>query len=188
MENSQYHHPTKVISGKDAVELVCDEAKVYGDKALIVIGDETVKKIGLYARVLSLMNICGLHHVTFDGFGSYPTHQDAEKAIQIAKAHQVNFIIAMGGRDVIDIAKAAAMGFHAAHPVWEFYSQRASPPTIALPIIHISTTADTGLAHDATAFLNHAETQIRKEVRAACLSPRFSFIDSSFTPLSSSGS
>ncbi|MDA9554835.1 iron-containing alcohol dehydrogenase [Pelobium sp.] len=181
MENFQYYNPTKILFGKDVVDQLCNEISVYGKKALIIIGQGSVKKSGLYARVLSLMNICGLEHVTFEGVKSNPVYQDADEAVELAKEHKVDVIIAIGGGSVIDTAKAVAMGFYANHSVWDFYLQKVPRPTQALPLINILTLAATGTEMNSATVLQDTVTGMKKGYSAPCLFPKVSFLDPSFT-------
>ncbi|MBD3749380.1 MAG: iron-containing alcohol dehydrogenase [Sphingobacteriales bacterium] len=181
MENFQYYNPTKILFGKDVVDQLCNEIAPYGNKALIIIGQGSVKKIGLYARVLSLLNICGVHHVTYEGVKSNPLVQDADEAVALAKAEKVDLIIAVGGGSVIDTAKAVAMGFYVEHSVWDFYLQKVARPTKALPLINILTLAATGTEMNSATVLQDDASGMKKGYGAPCLFPKVSFLDPSFT-------
>lgn len=181
MENFQYYNPTKILFGKDVVDQLCNEVSSYGNKALIVIGKGSVKKSGLYARVLSLMNICGMQHVTYEGIKSNPLYQDADEAIKLAKENQVNVIVAIGGGSVIDTAKAVAMGFYVEHSVWDFYLQKAAKPTKALPLFNILTLAATGTEMNSGSVLQDTISGIKNGYSAPCLFPKVSFLDPSYT-------
>jgi len=181
MENFQYYNPTKILFGKEVIDHLCTEASVYGKKALIIIGQGSVKKNGLYARVLSLMNIYGLEHVTFEGVKSNPIYQDADEAVKLAKDNQVDMIIAIGGGSVIDTAKAVAMGFYADHSVWDFYMQTASKPTQALPLLNILTLAATGTEMNSSTVLQDTNSGMKKGYGAPCLFPKVSFLDPTYT-------
>jgi len=181
MENFQYYNPTKVIFGKDVIDQLGTEALVYGNKALIIIGQGSVKQNGLYARVLSLLNIAGIKHVTFEGIRPNPIYQDADEAITLALEEQVDFIIAIGGGSVIDTAKAVAMGFYVPHSVWDFYLQKVARPTQALPLINILTLAATGTEMNSSTVLQDTKSGEKKGYGAPCLFPKVSFLDPTYT-------
>jgi alcohol dehydrogenase YqhD (iron-dependent ADH family) len=181
MENFQYYNPTKILFGKDVIDDLCTEASVYGKKALIIIGQGSVKKNGLYARVLSLMNIYGLEHVTFEGVKSNPIYQDADEAVKLAKDNQVEMIIAIGGGSVIDTAKAVAIGYYSNHSVWDFYMQTAPKPTQALPLLNILTLAATGTEMNSSTVLQDTISGMKKGYGAPCLFPKVSFLDPAHT-------
>lgn len=181
MENFKYHNPTKVIFGKDVLDQLCPEIMGYGTKALLVIGKGSVKTSGLYARVVSLMNINGINHFTYEGIKANPIYQDADEAITLAKEKQVDMIIAIGGGSVIDTAKAIAMGFYANHSVWDFYLQKAPKPTQALPLFTVLTLAATGTEMNSGTVLQNDQTGQKLGYSTPCLFPKVSFLDPSLT-------
>jgi alcohol dehydrogenase YqhD (iron-dependent ADH family) len=181
MENFQYYNPTKILFGKDVVDQLCGEVGLYGQKALIIIGQGSVKKNGLYARVLSLMNICGMQHVTYEGIKSNPIYQDADEAIKLAKENHVEVVIAIGGGSVIDTAKAVAIGFYTDHSVWDFYLQKATKPSKALPLFNILTLAATGTEMNSGSVLQDTLSGVKKGFSDPCMFPKVSFLDPSYT-------
>lgn len=181
MENFKYYNPTKVLFGNDVLDHLCPEITAYGSKALLVIGKTSVKTSGLYARVVSLMNICGISHYTYEGIKANPLYQDADEAVALAKEKQVDMIIAIGGGSVIDTAKAIAMGFYVNHSVWDFYLQKAAKPTQALPLFTILTLAATGTEMNSGTVLQNNETGKKLGYSAPCLFPKVSFLDPSLT-------
>jgi hypothetical protein len=181
MENFIHYNPTKILFGKDVVDDICQEISPYGKKALIIIGKGSVKQSGVYARVVSLMNICGLEHYTYEGIQSNPTFQDADAAIKLAKEKQVDMIIGLGGGSVIDTAKAVAAGFYVEHSVWDFYLRKAPTPTKALPIISILTLAATGSEMNNASVLQDSENGIKTAILNDLLYPKVSFLDPALT-------
>jgi alcohol dehydrogenase YqhD (iron-dependent ADH family) len=181
MENFQYYNPTKVIFGKDVIDQLGNEALIYGKKALIIIGQGSVRKNGLYARVLSLLNIAGINHVTYEGIKPNPIYQDADEAVTLAKENEVDFIIAIGGGSVIDTAKAVAMGFYVDHSVWDFFMQKVARPTKALPLFSILTLAATGTEMNSSTVIQDTQSGEKKGYGAPCLFPKVSFLDPTYT-------
>jgi alcohol dehydrogenase len=181
MENFTYHNPTKIIFGNNEVDKIGGEASVYGTNALILIGKGSAKKNGLYARVISLLNMHKIKSVTYEGIKSNPTYQDADAAIKLAKENKTDLIIAIGGGSVIDTAKAVAMGYYANHSVWDFYLQKVPRPEKALPILTILTLAATGTEMNSATVIQDTENGIKRGYGAPCLFPKVSILDPSLT-------
>ncbi|MEH6884227.1 iron-containing alcohol dehydrogenase, partial [Priestia megaterium] len=55
MENFIYHNPTKLIFGKDQLQVLSEELPKYGKNILLVYGGGSIKKNGLYDQVLTLL-------------------------------------------------------------------------------------------------------------------------------------
>lgn len=180
MENFTYHNPTKIIFGKNEVEKIGSECLKYGKKALLLIGKNSVKKNGLYAQVVSILNMHEIQSITFEGIKSNPVYEDADAAVQLAKEHQVNSIIALGGGSVIDTAKAVSIGYYVNHSVWDFYMQKVKP-TQALPILTILTLAATGTEMNSSTVLQDTNSGVKRGYGSPLLFPKVSILDPTLT-------
>jgi alcohol dehydrogenase len=180
MENFIYYNPTRIIFGKNEVERIGIEAGLYGKKALIVIGRGSAKKSGLYARIVSNLNMHGIKSVTYEGVKSNPLFEDADEAVALAKSEMVDMIIAVGGGSVIDTAKAIAMGFYVEHSVWDFYLQKAKPEK-ALPLINILTLAATGTEMNSSTVLQDTAAGMKKGFSSPHLFQKISILDPTLT-------
>jgi hypothetical protein len=180
MENFIYYNPTRIIFGKNEIDRVGTEAATFGKKALLIIGKGSAKKSGLFARVVSDLNMHGIKSVTYEGIKSNPTFQDADEAVALAKEEKVDMVIAIGGGSVIDSAKAIAMGYYVDHSVWDFYLQKAKPSK-ALPILCVLTLAATGTEMNSSTVLQDTEGGMKKGFSAPCLFPTISILDPTLT-------
>ncbi len=179
MENFIQYNPTKVIFGREVADQL--PAEISWKKALIIIGESSAQRNGLYARVVSLMNMAGLEHVTYAGVKASATYQDADEAVKKAKEYQAEVVIAIGGCSVIDTAKAVALGYYSENSVWDFYMLKEASPQKALPILNILTIASTGSAMNSTSVLCDYETGIKKEYRSALIYPKTAFLDPQYS-------
>ncbi|MEO8795504.1 MAG: iron-containing alcohol dehydrogenase [Daejeonella sp.] len=178
MENFEFYNPTKIIFGKDCIDKIPNE--ISWKRALIIIGKSSVKNNGFYARIISLLNMSGLDHVTFEGVQTNPTSADADKATDLAKRFNADVVIAMGGGSVIDTAKAVSIGFFADHSVWDFYAGIAKP-TQALPVVCILTLAACGTENNNFSYLQNESKQLKKGISCDLLYPTVSFLDPELT-------
>ena len=55
MRNFQYGTPTRLIFGKNAIENLPEVLRSLGKKVLLVYGGGSIKKIGLYQKVMELL-------------------------------------------------------------------------------------------------------------------------------------
>ncbi len=175
MENFIQYNPTKLIFGREVTDTL--PAEISWKKALVIIGQGSAKKNGLFARVVSLMNMAGLDHITYEGVKASATYQDADEAVKAAKAYQAEVIIAIGGCSVIDTAKTVALGYYSNNSVWDFYLLKEAPPQQALPVLNILTIASTGSAMNNTAVLCDYTTGIKKEFSSPLIYPKTAFLD-----------
>jgi alcohol dehydrogenase YqhD (iron-dependent ADH family) len=179
MENFVQYNPTKVIFGREVADQL--PAEIFWKKALVIIGEGSAKKNGLYARIVSLMNMAGLDHITYEGVKESATYQDADKAVKAAKDYQAEVVIGIGGCSVIDTAKAVALGYYSNCSVWNFYMLKEAPPKQALPVLNILTIASTGSATNSNSVLCDYETGIKKEFSSPLLYPKTAFLDPQYS-------
>ncbi len=180
MENFSYYNPTRIVFGKDVVNQLGDETAKIGKNALLVIGKNSVKKSGLYARVISILNMSNIKHTTYEGVKSNPIYQHADDAVKLAKDFGADVVIAIGGGSVIDSAKAIAMGYYHDGSVWDFFNRKATPKQ-ALPLINILTLAATGTEMNSSTVIQDTENGMKKGFSHPLLYPRISFLDPTLT-------
>lgn len=181
MHNFTWYNPTKIIFGKDVIDQIGDETSKVGSKAIILIGKGSVKKSGLYARIISLLNSASIKHITFEGIKSNPEYQDADKAVLLAKEFGAEMIIAIGGGSVIDTSKAVATGFYSNHSVWDFYMLKEKP-TKALPILCVLTLAATGTESNPYTVLQDNVSGMKRGWGVPPLTyPKVAFLDPQLT-------
>lgn len=181
MENFTHYNPTKILFGKNEIEKVAVECLPYGQTAIILLGKGSAKKHGIYARLISLLNMHQIKFITYEGIKSNPTYQDADAAVKLAKDNNVDFIIALGGGSVIDTAKAVAMGYYVEHSVWDFYMQKVERPSKALPIISILTLAATGTEMNSSTVIQDTDGGMKKGYGSPLLFPKVSILDPELT-------
>ena len=55
MDNFVFHNPTKILFGDGMLDRLPEELEAYGPKVLLVYGGGSIKRTGLYDRVLTLL-------------------------------------------------------------------------------------------------------------------------------------
>jgi alcohol dehydrogenase YqhD (iron-dependent ADH family) len=133
MQNFIYDRCTKVIFGKDTESAVGAEVKRHTDKVMLHFGGGSIKKTGLYDRVMKSLKNGGVEVVELGGVVPNPKLGLVRKGIDMCRKEQVGLILAVGGGSVIDSAKAIAVGTPYKGDVWDFAENR-SVPEKALPV------------------------------------------------------
>jgi alcohol dehydrogenase YqhD (iron-dependent ADH family) len=127
MENFVFHSPTKIIFGKGMENQVGAEVKVYSKKILFHYGGGSIKRYGLYDRVVKSLNEAGVEFIELSGVKPNPRLSLVKQGIDICRKNDIDFILAVGGGSVIDSAKAIALGVPYEGDVWDFYSGKSIP-------------------------------------------------------------
>ncbi|CAI6083483.1 iron-containing alcohol dehydrogenase [Cohnella sp. JJ-181] len=180
MNNFELYNPTKLVFGKDTVSKLGSLVKPYGTKILLVYGGGSIKRTGLYDRVLSELGAIGATVHELPGVEPNPRLSTVHKGVDIVRAEGIEFILAVGGGSVIDAAKAVAAGAKYAGDPWDFTIGKAKIED-ALPLGTILTLAATGSEMNGNAVISNWETKQKRGLGSKLVYPRFSILDPELT-------
>ena len=180
MKNFEFWNPTKIIFGKDTISQIGQEAQKFGEKALLVYGKSSIKKNGVYDKVINSLRAAQIEVVEFSGVKSNPVLSHVEEGIAYAKQQQVDLIVPVGGGSVLDEGKAIAVGARTNENIWDFYIYKATI-TDALPVVTVLTLAATGSEMNFTSVLTNETTQQKYAIDTPCIFPKVSILDPTAT-------
>ena len=176
MENFTYQNPTKLIFGKDQLSELKNEVSQYGNKILLVYGGGSIKKNGLYDKVISLLKEQDKTIFELSGVEPNPRVTTARKGVEICKKEGIELILAVGGGSVIDCSKLIAAGATYDGDPWDIVTKKASVKG-ALPIGVILTIAATGSEMNRSSVITNWETNEKYGWGCPYTHPRFSILD-----------
>ena len=181
--NFTYCNPTKLYFGKDAVENLRTELKNYGKNILLVYGGGSVKKNGIYDRVMAILKECGKEVTEDAGVMPNPTTHKLYEGIARARACQADLILAVGGGSVCDYAKAVSVSVHCDEDPWEKYFLRFEEPTCAIvPVACVLTMVGTGSEMNGGSVITNPEQKLKiGHVFGTEVFPKFSVLDPTYT-------
>ena len=154
MENFVFDGCTKIIFGKGTENQVGEEVNKYGKSVLLHYGGGSIKKWGLYDRVVKSLQKSGITLLEVGGVRPNPTYELINKGIAMCKEHAINLVLAVGGGSVIDSAKAIAVGALYKGDVLDFTLKKATH-TEALPVGVILTIPAAGSESSRYAVATH---------------------------------
>ena len=178
MQNFIFENPTKIIFGRGQIKRIGQEMVRFGKKVLLVYGQGSIKKNGIYDQVLSSLSESQLSLVEFPGVRSNPVLSHAMLGIEIAKREGVEVILAVGGGSVIDTAKTIAAGVGADHDVWDFFTFKKTIQT-ALPVLTVVTLSASASEMNAAAVMTREEGRQKYSIRSLHIQPKVSILDPS---------
>lgn len=180
MDSFLYHLPTRIHFGPNQLSRLGQEAAAYGKRVLLCTGGGSVRRSGLYDRVLESLKEAGLEVFELSGIEPNPTIDRVRKGAALCKDHHVDCVVAVGGGSVIDCAKIIAAAACVDFDAWEFFSRKA-PIEQALPVIDVLTLAATGTEMDDCAVISNPETTDKMGAASPALIPKVSFLDPTLT-------
>ena len=179
MQNFEYCTPTHLVFGKGVIEKLPGVMAQFGKKILLTYGGGSIKKIGLYQKVLELLK--GFDIVELPGIQPNPKYDPSVlDGVRLCKEHKVDVILSVGGGSVLDCSKAIAAGACYEGDPWDLISYKVKAQS-ALPIVDILTLAATGSEYDCGGVISRTETNDKIGYIDPLLFPAVSFLDPTYT-------
>lgn len=177
MHDFTYHNPTKIEFGKDKENNIGEYINQSGiKKVLLVYGTGSIKKNGLYERVIASLNKNNIAFEELSDVVSNPLLSKVNEGIIKAKEHQVDAILGVGGGSVADSAKAIAAGAVYDGDVWDFFINKAVI-TKALPVFTVMTLSATASEMNGNSVVMNDETKQKYSIGSVLLNPAVSVIN-----------
>ena len=181
MNDFSFQNTTKAIFGKNALGSLSKELSAYGKKVLLVYGGGSVKRTGLYDRVISELNKDDFTCYDYDLVKPNPRHSDINIGGQMCEDRNIDIILAIGGGSAIDSGKAiAALAKADTSDVWDLVIAHKAI-TEALPIFVIPAMASTGSEMDQSAVISNLEEEKKLGIFGNALRPIVAFEDPTVT-------
>ena len=181
MNNFIYNIPTKVYFGENQLENLGKELRKFGRRVLLTYGGGSIKRIGLYDRVIEELRKAEMEVFELSGIEPNPRIESVRKGVEICKNEGIDVLLAVGGGSTIDATKFMAAGACVDHDAWEFFGANAKPIERALPIVTILTLSATGSEMDTAGVISNFETGDKLGRLAPALLPKVSFLDPTLT-------
>ncbi|BCS53631.1 iron-containing alcohol dehydrogenase [Geobacter sp. SVR] len=177
MENFTYFNPTKIEFGTGKEKLIGQHLQEHGiKKVLLCYGSERIKREGLFDLVSQSLAAKGIASVELGGIVSNPVISKVREGIVMAREHQVDAILSVGGGSVLDSVKAIAAGVCYHGDVWDLFVGKTGIQS-ALPLFAILTLAATGSEMNPAAVVTNEETKEKLFISAPPLFPRVSIVN-----------
>jgi len=181
MENFEYYNSVKFVFGSDTEQQVGTLIKeAEGKKVLFHYGGGSVKKSGLYNRVIDSLTKEGLEVVELGGVVSNPRISLVYEGIRICKEEGIDFILAVGGGSVIDSAKCIAAGNFYEGDAWDLLIGKGSINK-STPIGTILTIPAAGSEVSPDLVVTKQEGQLKRAYSHISLRPVFSILNPELT-------
>jgi len=180
MENFVFCNPTTLHFGKNSLDGLNHVLQHYGRKVLLVYGKGSIKKTGLYDKVMDCLNDVKAEVFEYEGIRPNPVIGDVDAAAALGRKHKVDVILAVGGGSVIDSAKFISITIPVQHPAWDFITRKAKPEK-AVPLICILTLAATGTEMNPFAVISNHDANFKDGYGSPLMYPAHSFLDPKLT-------
>jgi len=176
MHDFVFQNTTKVYFGENQLGHLGEELKQYGPRVLLTYGGGSIKKIGLYDKVMEELKKVGMTVFELPGIEPNPRHTTVNKGARICRKEKIDVLLAVGGGSTIDCTKAIAAATFYDGDSWDLVTRKA-PVSKALPIVTVLTLAATGSEMDAGGVISNMDTHEKYGLMHPMLLPKVSFLD-----------
>ncbi len=179
----KFANPTKIYFGEDSLQFLHQEMPQYGKNILLVYGGGSIKKNGIYDAVIEILKEEGKNVFELSGVMSNPTLEKLVEGAQLAREHDIDFILAIGGGSVCDYSKAVSVSAHCGEDPWEkFYVRFEEPDKKIIPVGCILTMVGTGSEMNGGSVITNEATKMKVgHVFGEDVMPRFSILNPRYT-------
>ena len=180
MENFDFLSSTRIIFGRDTENRAGAEAKRYSSKILLHYGGGSIKRIGLYDRIVQSLHEAGVEYTELSGVMPNPRLGLVHEGIKLCREEEIGFILAVGGGSVIDSAKAIALGVPYQGDIWDFFARKAVPER-NLPVGVVLTIPAAGSEASTSAVITNEDGWLKWGLNTELNRPCFAILNPELT-------
>jgi alcohol dehydrogenase YqhD (iron-dependent ADH family) len=178
-----FFNPTKIYFGKTALDNLPGELANYGNTVLLVYGKGSVKKLGIYDKVIEILQAAGKKVIELPGVKSNPTYVQMMEGARLVRENNVDLILAVGGGSVIDCAKGISVSAYCKGDPWQrYWINFEDVDNKVIPVGSILTMAGTASEmNGGSVITNEAEMIKGGRVYPSNVNPKFSILNPEYT-------
>lgn len=177
--NFVYSNPTKIYFGKESLENLEKELENYGENILLAYGGGSIKKSGLYDKVIKILENAGKKVTEVSGVMPNPTVEKLYEGCKKAKENNVDLILAVGGGSVCDYSKAVSVSTYCEEDPWDKYFLRMEDvDNKIIPVGCILTMVGTGSEMNGGSVITNHDSKLKiGHVFGDNVFPKFSILN-----------
>lgn len=168
MNRFDYHFPIRIHFGQGCFEeSLKKELPKCGKTVMLAYGGGSLKRTGLYDRIVAILDEAGKAVVDFAGIMPNPTYTKVQEGARLAREKQVDFILAVGGGSVSDCCKIVSAQAGLEADIWDYEYAERKIPTDFIPMGVIVTASGTGSEQNNGAVITHEEKRLKSPLWGA---------------------
>jgi len=176
MNSFVYDVPTRVYFGENQLGNLGPELKRFGKRVLLCYGGGSIKKTGLYDKVVAEIGKAGLELFELSGIDPNPRVASVNAGAAICKKERIDVVLAVGGGSVLDCAKFIGAAAFYDGDAWDIQLGKVAVEK-CLPIVTVLTLSAAGSEMDNGGVISNPETKDKIGFGAAPMLPKVSFLD-----------
>ncbi len=181
MINFDFCSPTKIYFGKNREkELGSILKKQKCTKVLLHYGKSSIKELGLYDKIVNILNKENIPFVELGGVEPNPKIDLVRQGVELCKKEKVDFILAVGGGSVIDSAKLIGVASKSTEDPWRFSIQEVKPKN-TIPVGVILTISASGSELSSSCVISNPVGKLKRGFNSEIMRPVFAIMNPEIT-------
>jgi alcohol dehydrogenase len=180
MTSFDFQPRTRLVFGSGKIDSLGELASEMGARRALVVSDPGVIAAGHTARGIAALERAGIKTQLFDGVHENPTTDDVAAGTKLAKRHDPELLVGLGGGSSMDCAKGINFLYTGGGEMKDYWGVgKALQPM--LPMIAVPTTAGTGSETQSFALISDAKTHVKMACGDKKASCRIAVLDPELT-------
>lgn len=181
MNDFMYYNPVRVHFGREAMAELPGELEKFGKNVLLLYGGGSIKRTGLYDRILAELRAAGKNVFELSGVMPNPRTEKVYEGIEICRREKIDLLLAVGGGSTIDCAKAVAVGACTDKDFWQTFFKDWETAEAAIPLGVVLTLPATGSELDKSSVITNMAAHEKNSYDSELTFPRFAILDPTLT-------
>lgn len=171
---------TRIVFGPDTIDRLGELASELGARRALVVSDPGVIAVGHTQRGLDALKRAGIEAHLFEGVHENPSTDDVDRGVVVAKRHDPEVLVGLGGGSSMDCAKGVNFLYSNGGQMQDYWGVgKALKPM--LPMIAVPTTSGTGSETQSFALISDAKTHAKMACGDKKASCRIAILDPKLT-------
>lgn len=175
-----FQNPTRIHFGRNSLNQLAKEVAAYGTRVLLVYGGGSIKRTGVYSKVMTQLSAANAQVWELPGVQPNPRLSLVYRGIEICREQSIQLVLAVGGGSAIDTAKAIANGACYDGDVWDLFTGKGEN-TEVLPLGTVVTIPAAGSEMSNSSVITREADQCKRGRNTPLNFPKFSILNPEFT-------
>lgn len=165
-----YQPRTRIVFGPGKIESLGALSGELGARRALVVSDPGIVAAGHAERGLASLKAAGITAALFDGVAENPTTDNVDAGVAVARRHDCELIVGLGGGSSMDCAKGINFLLTNGGRMQDYWGVGKATREM-LPMIAVPTTAGTGSETQSFALISDSKTHVKMacgDKKAAC--------------------
>jgi alcohol dehydrogenase class IV len=172
----RFYSPVEVLFGTGSFRALEERRAALGDRALVVTGKRSARATGTLDRALAQLPGAAV----FDDVEENPGTGTCDRAADLCRASECDFVVAIGGGSAIDVGKAAAGLARNPGPASQYFGADKFRNG-SLPLVAVPTTAGAGSEVTPGAVIVDSENKVKRTISGRTVFADLALLDPELT-------